>query len=136
MTPKKLVEPNQVLGPIAPIAPIARMGFLILFAVIFSDSALAAKKLYVLCRSGEVVRTLRVCRDDGDGNFKVLYTKNGRDEVKAAGKSYDFNVTKLISIRETLESANWKCKDISPASLHIGDRSPASTQDSEYAACE
>lgn len=108
----------------------------LLFTFLFEGSAVAGKKMYVLCRSGEVVRTIRVCRVSEDGSFKVLYTKNGRDEEKAAGKSYDFNVAKLVSIRETLESANWKCREISKASMHIGDRSPASTQDSEYAACE
>lgn len=107
----------------------------LLFTFLFEVQPLP-EKMYVLCRSGEVVRTIRVCRVSEDGSFKVLYTKNGRDEEKAAGKSYDFNVAKLVSIRETLESANWKCREISKASMHIGDRSPASTQDSEYAACE
>lgn len=85
----------------------------------------AGKQVYRLCRNKDTVRTLRVCYDRKTGDYRLIYTKNGKDEYKAAGKSFDFVVSKLESIQENLEkSKNWDCKDVTP-STHFHQRTVA-----------
>ncbi len=126
-----------------------RVTFTVAFAATFLGCGLQRasadpKGRYVLCKNAGVVRTLRVCQNGADGVFRVLYTKNGQDEIKASGRSYEFNVKKLESIQETLEEANWKCRNVSSAAVHVGggatsesaNRAPASAGSAQYVACQ
>lgn len=113
------------------VAPMKKIGFVLSwilalgFVSVVGPSSLAAgKHVYLLCRNKDVIRTLRVCLDRKTGDYRLIYTKNGKDEVKASGKSFDFVVTKLESIQENLEKSAWKCKDVSPSS-HFHQRTVA-----------
>ncbi len=69
---------------------------------------------YLICKNHAVVRTLRVSKKP-NGGCMATYTKDGVDQV--VGQSWTSErCSKVIgNIRENLEKANWKCKDISEA---------------------
>lgn len=69
---------------------------------------------YLICKNRSVVRTLRVSKKQ-NGGCMATYTKDGVDQV--VGQSWAVErCSKVIgNIRENLEKANWKCKDISEA---------------------
>jgi hypothetical protein len=70
----------------------------------------AAKTDYVMCKNGEVVRTVRI--EKNKGICQTTYTKEGVGTT--VGKSAAQSVCRKVlgRIRENLEKANWKCKDI------------------------
>jgi|SRR6185312_8798468 len=69
---------------------------------------------YYLCKLNNVVRTMRV-NAEKDGACEATYTKEGVDKVvgKSATIARCFKV--ISNIKENLEKATWKCKDISQA---------------------
>lgn len=69
---------------------------------------------YLICKNRSVVRTLRVSKKS-NGGCLATYTKDGVDQI--VGQSWATErCSKVIgNIRENLEKANWKCKDISEA---------------------
>jgi hypothetical protein len=80
-----------------------------------SDEASTAKDAtYLICKNKAVVRTLRVSKKS-NGGCLATYTKDGVDQV--VGQSWATErCSKVIgNIRENLEKAHWKCKDISEA---------------------
>lgn len=67
---------------------------------------------YILCQNKQTVRTVRVEKNEG-GGCVTKYTKQGVDEVVATSWTEKRCKAVLGNIQTNLESANWKCKDIS-----------------------
>lgn len=67
---------------------------------------------YVMCRFKNVVRTIRVETQDG---CVAKYTKEGVDQVVGKSGTNEVCFKVMNNIRENLEKADWKCKDISQA---------------------
>lgn len=67
---------------------------------------------YILCQNKQNVRTVRVEKNQG-GGCVTKYTKQGVDEVVASSWTEKRCKAVLGNIQTNLESANWKCKDIS-----------------------
>ncbi len=78
------------------------------------ETSTAKDATYLICKNKAVVRTLRVSKKS-NGGCMATYTKDGVDQV--VGQSWATErCSKVIgNIRENLEKAHWKCKDISEA---------------------
>ena len=76
---------------------------------------------YVMCKSKNVVRTLRYTFNPADAQCATLYTKAGSDQKVAYGKNTKTCRDVMNNIRYNLEKAGWKCRDISNAKIHEGD---------------
>lgn len=74
----------------------------------------AETPVYLICKSKALVRTLRV-QNRPKGKCITTYTKNGVDQIVSNSSSLSQCSKVLSNIRENLEKANWKCKDISEA---------------------
>jgi hypothetical protein len=74
---------------------------------------------YVMCRDKKIVRTIRVTKQ-GD-ECTTVYTKSGIDKVVSSGKNKHSCVGVLENIKGNLEKADWKCKDITSASVTNGN---------------
>lgn len=70
---------------------------------------------YVLCKSGKLVRTLRITKD-GD-SFVTQYAKEGQSQIVGRAKNEKVCVEILNKVKSTLESGNWVCKDISSSKV-------------------
>jgi hypothetical protein len=70
--------------------------------------------IYLICKIRTLVRTLRVQKKP-QGKCISTYTKNGVDQIVGRSTSIAQCSKVLTNIRENLEKANWKCKDISEA---------------------
>ena len=70
----------------------------------------AAKADYLMCKNGEVVRTIRI--EKNRGVCQTTYTKEGVGMT--VGRSGVESVCRKVfeRIRGNLEKANWKCRDI------------------------
>jgi hypothetical protein len=79
-----------------------------------TDSADAKDATYLICKNKAVVRTLRVSTQV-KGGCVATYTKNGIDQVVGHSWTTERCAKVIANIRENLEKANWKCKDISEA---------------------
>ncbi len=75
---------------------------------------------YLICKNKKMVRTLRVSKKT-NGGCAATYTKEGIDQV--VGNSWAVErCSKIINgIKDTLEKADWKCKDISEARVSSFD---------------
>lgn len=95
--------------------------FNIVAAVLLLGSAAyaedAKKSSYVLCKNKEIVRTIRI--HNKNGSCRTTYTKEGLDTEVGKSKTNDVCENVLNNIRKNLESANWKCKDISESRLSM-----------------
>lgn len=69
---------------------------------------------YLICKNKTAVRTLRV-QTRKNGTCFTTYTKNGVDQIVSSSKESQTCTKVLGNIRENLEKASWKCKDISEA---------------------
>jgi len=69
---------------------------------------------YLICKNKAVVRTLRVSKK-ANGGCLATYTKDGVDQVVGNSWTIEKCAKVIGNIRENLEKANWKCKDISEA---------------------
>ncbi len=69
---------------------------------------------YLICKHQSAVRTLRVQNRD-NGSCFTTYTKSGVDQIVSSSKENQTCFKVLSNIRENLEKASWKCKDISEA---------------------
>lgn len=69
---------------------------------------------YLICKNKTVVRTLRVSKKP-NGGCMATYTKDGVDQVVGNSWTTERCAKVIGNIRENLEKANWKCKDISEA---------------------
>jgi hypothetical protein len=70
---------------------------------------------YTMCRSQKNVRTIRVVKKPDV--CETVYTKNGVDKVVSSGRNPNSCVNVFNNIKGNLETAGWKCKDISSASV-------------------
>jgi hypothetical protein len=70
---------------------------------------------YWLCRKSMEVRTLRI--QATDLICVAWYTKDGLDEKVADSKDSTLCGHIVSKIRATLESAGWRCKDISSSQI-------------------
>jgi hypothetical protein len=68
------------------------------------------KASYLICKNNSVVRTIRV-EKKGHG-CKTTYTKDGVDNVVGRSGSETLCYEVFDRIRDNLEKASWKCKDI------------------------
>jgi hypothetical protein len=69
---------------------------------------------YLICKNKAVVRTLRVSKKP-NGGCMATYTKDGVDQIVGNSWTTERCAKVIGNIRENLEKANWKCKDISEA---------------------
>lgn len=69
---------------------------------------------YYLCKLNNVVRTMRITTDK-NGVCEATYTKEGVDKVVGKSGTADRCIKVISNIKENLEKAAWKCKDISQA---------------------
>ena len=98
------------------------LGVISLFlAPALCQARISEKSTYVMCRSRKIVRTIRVAKvKESGGACTTYYTKAGNDRVVGTGIRHSSCYKFLNNIRENLEKANWKCKDISRAKIHSG----------------
>ncbi len=74
-----------------------------------------AESSYWLCRRSMEVRTLRLkIKED---SCVAWYTKEGLEERIADTKDIELCKSIVSKIKGTLESAGWKCKDISNSQI-------------------
>jgi hypothetical protein len=85
----------------------------------------ARPETYVLCKSSGIVRTIRV--ENGQQGCQTTYTKSGVDKVVGQSRSIRSCQGFLANIRDNLENAKWKCRDISMAEI-TGPQEPSNTQ--------
>lgn len=72
------------------------------------------KQAYVLCKNSKIVRTIRVDKKSNSEHVcKTTYTKLGVDRVIGESTSIKGCYNFLNNVKSNLESANWKCRDIS-----------------------
>lgn len=72
---------------------------------------LEQKPIYWMCRNHSIVRTLQI--ETRDGGCRTHYGKDGVDRVVSQSQTPSGCVGVFSNIRRNLESAGWKCKDIS-----------------------
>jgi len=71
---------------------------------------------YIMCRNNKTVRTIRVEKDDSK-ECVAVYTKAGIDKEVGRGQNM-FSCVKIVeNIRENLDKAGWKCKDLTNVSI-------------------
>lgn len=70
---------------------------------------------YVMCKSQKTVRTIRVT--SSNEVCQTVYTKAGVDRIVSSGKSRQSCIGVMKNIRDNLEDAAWRCKDISSANV-------------------
>lgn len=69
---------------------------------------------YLMCKNKTVVRTVRISKKSS-GGCQTTYTKEGIDQIVSESWIQDRCEKVLNNIKENLEKASWKCKDISDA---------------------
>lgn len=69
---------------------------------------------YLMCKNKTVVRTVRISKKT-NGGCQTTYTKEGIDQIVSESWLKDRCEKVLFNIKENLERASWKCKDISSA---------------------
>lgn len=65
----------------------------------------------IFCRNKKEVRTLRV-EKDSIGKCNAIYTKFGKDQSIGQTSSEASCLEIIRKVRVTLESADWKCRDV------------------------
>jgi hypothetical protein len=70
----------------------------------------AAQPTHVLCKSGSVVRRVRI--EKKKSACLVTYTKEGVEKVVGRSMADDLCRGVFDQIKNNLEKGNWKCKDI------------------------
>lgn len=70
-----------------------------------------------LCRNSQEVRTLRVEKYENSCN--ALYNKLGQDHNILSSKNKDNCTPVVLRVKGNLETAGWKCKDISDSLITI-----------------
>lgn len=91
---------------------IARTTAIFLFLVsAVSYAEVKSPELSVICRLQKNVRTLRV-EKVSDGNCRTIYTKAGQDQNIGNAQSAQSCEDILNKVRDVLEKANWKCKEV------------------------
>lgn len=73
--------------------------------------------LYVICKNGKEVRTLRAEKNPANGKCKALYTKAGKAQSVAEGQNPDTCDQVVARIQGTLEAADWKCREVKDSTV-------------------
>lgn len=68
--------------------------------------------VYLICKNKKMVRTLRVSKKS-NGGCSATYTKEGVDQIVGNSWAVERCSKIIINIKDNLEKADWKCKDIS-----------------------
>lgn len=82
-----------------------------------TSEATALYKDQWLCRKSQEVRTLRVEKYESSCN--ALYNKLGQDQNILSSKNKDNCTPVVLRVKGNLETAGWKCKDISDSQITI-----------------
>lgn len=77
------------------------------------------KMAYVLCKSGPIVRTLRIVKKNE--NCRTLYTKDGVEAVMSRSNTEDICIGVFEKILVNLEKGNWRCKDVSTSRISFAE---------------
>jgi hypothetical protein len=85
----------------------------LLFGVFALAEDAAQEKSYTMCRSGSVVRTIRIFKPQGTKQCRVTYTKDGVDQVAGGAKEISICENVRQKIQTNLEKQHWKCKEVS-----------------------
>lgn len=72
-----------------------------------------AKPNYLMCKNNNVVRTIRI--EKKGRACRTTYTKEGVDSVVGKSGSMALCQDVFDKIKDNLEKASWKCKDITQA---------------------
>lgn len=80
---------------------------------------LASKPLYWMCRASTVARTLKV--ENNNGTCKTIYNKDGVDRDSGQSKEVAHCYAVFKSIKKSLESNGWTCKDIGSAPVVVNE---------------
>lgn len=84
----------------------------------------AIKPTYLLCKNRKTVRTIRIVELQGktgsDASCKTIYNKAGIDRVVGQAHHPQSCLRFMENIRGNLESAHWKCRDVSSATISVG----------------
>lgn len=72
-----------------------------------------AKPNYMMCKNNNVVRTIRI--EKRGRACRTTYTKEGVDSVVGKSGSMALCQDVFDKIKDNLEKASWKCKDITQA---------------------
>ncbi len=84
---------------------------ILLFLSTWVQSAVTQTELSVMCRLSKQVRTLRV-EKLRNGTCQTVYTKAGRDQNIGNAMNRESCTDILQKVREVLESADWKCREV------------------------
>lgn len=76
----------------------------------------SATERMVICRSTQAVRTLRIEKGSGS-HCQTFYTKAGVDQNIGKSQNVESCMEYLNKVRETLEKAQWACKDVKVSTL-------------------
>lgn len=83
------------------------------------ESAPAAKTSYLMCKSGAVVRTIRV--EKKNNTCRTTYTKDGVETTVGKSTQEELCYEVFEKIRSNLEKGNWRCKDISSSRVSYSE---------------
>lgn len=84
---------------------------------LFPQFSLAADEVYIICKLGKTVRSLRV-EKNSDG-CRSIYTKAGIDSEVGNGQWVQSCVDIVRNIESNLKEAGWKCRDLPNA--HVSE---------------
>ena len=71
----------------------------------------------LMCKNKKIVRTLRVIKVEKENKCVTVYSKGGIDKIVGSGKNIVACSGVYENIRENLERADWKCKEVVPADI-------------------
>ena len=71
-----------------------------------------AEATYLMCKNKSAVRTLRIEKKN-NGGCRTTYTKDGVEQKVGESWVVERCAKTMGAIRERLEKADWKCRDIS-----------------------
>ncbi len=80
------------------------------------QAELRRPEVSIMCRHSKEVRTLRVEKLD-DGSCRSIYTKAGKDQKIGSGLYQNSCEGFVNQVRDVLEDANWKCREVQEAQL-------------------
>jgi len=90
--------------------------FLFLFNHSLCTAAIHPTNALVLCKNQKIVRTIRVEVKD-DKSCETKYTKAGVDRTIGTG-NYETSCDRFLNnVKGNLQTAGWKCKDVSSAKI-------------------
>lgn len=72
---------------------------------------------FILCKHGKEVRSLRTRSNKEKGKCETYYTKYGKDQMVGGGHNNDTCAEISARIRNTLEAADWKCREVKESTV-------------------